>query len=131
MSLISQLTSHYFYSKVRYYQSPSCAPSVQRLPEVCSQRRRYSVKAKPSIRVRSEFDAKVNGVLPSDSDPRFLDRVCFLSRACLLSSGILIFACAYLLLCVSSEVLWFFVSVLRFCILHFKNCFSKKHWKQQ
>ncbi|XP_031114562.1 DNA repair protein recA homolog 1, chloroplastic isoform X2 [Ipomoea triloba] len=76
MSLISQLTSHYFYSKLDYYHhSPSCAPSVQRLrTEVCSLPRRYSAKAKPKIRVRSEFDAKINGLLPSDSDPRFIDR---------------------------------------------------------
>nr|GME16726.1 DNA repair protein recA homolog 1, chloroplastic [Ipomoea batatas] len=77
MSLISQLTSHYFYSKLDYYHhspSPSCAPSVQRRTEVCSLPRRYSAKAKPRIRVRSEFDAKINGLLPSDSDPRFIDR---------------------------------------------------------
>lgn len=32
---------------------------------------------KPIKRVRCELQAKVNGALSADSDPRFIDRVCF------------------------------------------------------
>lgn len=43
--------------------------------QAASHRSRLSTQcASKQIRVRSEFDGKVNGVLSSDSDPRFLDR---------------------------------------------------------
>ncbi|CAH9083752.1 unnamed protein product [Cuscuta europaea] len=74
MNFVSQLkTHHYSPSRIHYDRpSPSCPHSVQHLLKFSTSRPKYS--AKQSIRVRSEFDAKVNAFLHSDSDSRFVDR---------------------------------------------------------
>ncbi|RAL41083.1 hypothetical protein DM860_008781 [Cuscuta australis] len=74
MNSASQLASHshYFPAKIYYCQRQSFSYSFQRLRQLSSLRPKFS--AKQGIRVRSEFGAKVNGLLQSDSDPRFIDR---------------------------------------------------------
>lgn len=73
MDLIFPLQSQYISSKPKNGSSPSLttAPSLRGSIQTC---RLSRVKPK-KIRVRSEFDGKVNGALSADFDPRFLDRV--------------------------------------------------------
>ncbi|XP_022892213.1 DNA repair protein recA homolog 1, chloroplastic-like [Olea europaea var. sylvestris] len=75
MHLIFPPKPRYLYSKICNFSSPSFSnvSSLQFIVQASRPhlRPRYLMK---KIWARSEFDAKVNGALSTDFDPRFLDR---------------------------------------------------------
>lgn len=78
MDLVFPLKPHYFHSQI-HNQQPliSSSPSYSIIQFQASRRSFKPLFAVKHTKVLSELNSKVNGVLSGDSDPRFLDRVCF------------------------------------------------------
>lgn len=89
MDLVFPLRTRYVSPKAMSCSSP-CAPALRGLIQ-------GSRKIPKNVRVRSEFDGKVNGALSADFDPRFLDRVSLHTHYFLcLCSGLLNFGNGFL-----------------------------------
>lgn len=107
MELTFPVRAQFFGSKIGY-KSPSYSTSVKFYQKVS--RPQFSAHG---IRVRSEFDHKVNGAFSPDSDARFLDRVSpSLSTFVFMWLAFWVLSC---ILCIFHSAYPYFDNILKHC----------------